>query len=79
MFRSTSGCAAVVALTATMRTVRFPPHGTGSGWAGNRRTARQSQTGDLPRKVLVATLIFLPLMCLLVYPRSTAVLGWLVP
>ncbi|WP_028936952.1 L-lactate permease [Pseudonocardia spinosispora] len=35
--------------------------------------------GDLLRKVLVATLIFLPLMCLLVYLQSTPVLGWMVP
>jgi lactate permease len=35
--------------------------------------------GDLLRRVLVATLIFLPLMCLLVYLQSTPVLGWMVP
>jgi len=27
----------------------------------------------------VVTLIFLPLMCLLVYLQSTPVLGWMVP
>jgi lactate permease len=35
--------------------------------------------GDLLRRVLVATLIFLPLMCVLVYLQSTPVLGWMVP
>jgi lactate permease len=35
--------------------------------------------GDLLRRVLVATLIFLPLVCLLVYLQSTPVLGWMVP
>jgi lactate permease len=35
--------------------------------------------GDLLRRVLVATLIFLPLMCLLVYLQSTPALGWMVP
>lgn len=35
--------------------------------------------GELFRKVLVATAIFLPLMCLLVYLQSTPVLGWMVP
>ncbi|HTF51304.1 MAG TPA: L-lactate permease [Pseudonocardia sp.] len=35
--------------------------------------------GDLLRRVLVATLILLPLMCLLVYLQSTPVLGWMVP
>jgi len=35
--------------------------------------------GELLRRVLVATLIFLPLMCLLVYLQSTPVLGWMVP
>jgi lactate permease len=35
--------------------------------------------GDLLRRVLVATLIFLPLVCVLVYLQSTPVLGWMVP
>lgn len=35
--------------------------------------------GDLFRKVLVVTAVFLPLMCLLVFLQSTAVLGWMVP
>lgn len=35
--------------------------------------------GELFRKVLVATAIFLPLMCLLVFLQSTSVLGWMVP
>jgi lactate permease len=35
--------------------------------------------GDLLRRVLAATLLFLPLMCLLVYLQSTPVLGWMVP
>jgi lactate permease len=35
--------------------------------------------GDLLRRVLVATLIFLQLTCLLVYLQSTPVLGWMVP
>ena len=35
--------------------------------------------GELFRKVLVATAIFLPLMCLLVLLQSTAALGWMVP
>lgn len=35
--------------------------------------------GDLFRKVLVVTAVFLPLMCLLIFLQSTAVLGWMVP
>lgn len=35
--------------------------------------------GELFRKVLVATVIFLPMMCLLVFLQSTAILGWMVP
>lgn len=35
--------------------------------------------GDLFRKVLVVTAVFLPLMCLLVFLQSTSVLGWMVP
>jgi lactate permease len=35
--------------------------------------------GDLLRRVLLATVIFLPLVCLLVYLQSTPVLGWMVP
>ncbi len=35
--------------------------------------------GELFRKVLVATAIFLPSMCILVWLQSTPVLGWMVP
>ncbi|ROS44434.1 L-lactate permease [Amycolatopsis thermoflava] len=35
--------------------------------------------GDLFRRVLVWSLVFVAVMCLLVYLQSTAVLGWMVP
>jgi lactate permease len=35
--------------------------------------------GDLFRRVLLVSAIFVPAMCLLVYLQSTAVLGWMVP
>lgn len=37
------------------------------------------QEGTLFRRVLAATLVFLPLMCVLVYLQSTPVLSWMVP
>jgi lactate permease len=35
--------------------------------------------GELFRRVLAASAIFVPLMCLLVYLQSTPVLSWMVP
>ena len=37
------------------------------------------QEGALFRKVLVATVVFVPCLCLLVYLQSTPVLAWMVP
>ena len=35
--------------------------------------------GELFRRVLLVSAIFVPAMCLLVLLQSTAVLGWMVP